>query len=134
MPTVKNRLDHFAALCYQESSEVRVGIIRSDANSEIYCDYTEPDKLDGLQNFDWTQVMVLINIVRSIMGEAWSPEIISFKSNFSVCNAAREVHPNTSFVRNAKHTSITLPSLVLSNSAASNLAIVSPEKLEVTSN
>ncbi|MGB5212568.1 MAG: hypothetical protein WBN88_02825 [Anderseniella sp.] len=68
LPTVKNRLDHFAALCYQESSEVRVGIIRSDANSEIYCDYTEPDKLDGLQNFDWTQVMVLINIVRSIMG------------------------------------------------------------------
>ena len=134
LPTVRARLDRFAVLSHLESSEIRVGIVQSGANSEIYCDYTEPDKLVGLQNFDWTQVMVLIQIVRSIMGKAWTPDTISFKSNFSVCNAAREAHPNTRFLRNSKHTSITLPSLVLSNSAASKLPIVSLERLEVPFN
>lgn len=133
LPTVKSRLDRFAVLSHLESSEVRVGVIQSGANSEIYCDYTEPDKLVGLQNFDWTQVMVLIQIVRSIMGNAWSPETISFKSNFSVCNAAHEAYPNTRFVSNAKHSSITVPSVILSKSTASNLPIVSPERLEFSS-
>ena len=127
-PTVKSRLDQFAALCSMESTEVRVGIIQSGANSELYCDYMKPDDLSGLQNFDWTQVMVLINIVRTIMGNAWFPETINFKSDFRVCNAVREEYPNTRFVCNAKHCSITIPSYVLGKSAESDLPIILPER------
>ena len=64
------------------------------------------------------------------MGNAWSPDTISFMSNFSVCNAAREEQPNTRFVKNSNHTSITFPSHVLSKSAALDLPIVSPKRLE----
>ncbi len=65
---------------------------------------------------EWTQVTVLIEAVRSITGETWSPDEIRFKSDFSVCDAAREANPNTRFVKRSAHTSIIGPALVLAAS------------------
>jgi len=129
-PTVKSRLDRFANLAALESSEVRVGIAQSGASVEVFCDYTVPDDLTGLSNFDWTQAMVLVEIVRSVMGETWCPNAFNFQSRFSVCDDARQAYPNTAFINGAKHTSITFPSIVLSKCAASCLPSSSLEMFE----
>ena len=129
-PTVKSRLDRFANLAALESTEVRVGIAQSDASVEVFCDYTAPDDLTGLSNFDWTQAMVLVEIVRSVMGKTWCPDAFNFQSRFSVCDDARQTYPNTVFTTGAKHSSITFPSNVLSKCAASCLPSSSLEMFE----
>jgi AraC-like DNA-binding protein len=62
--------------------------------------------------------MVLIEIVRGIAGKTWSPDEIRFRSDFKVCNAAREANPNTRFINQSSHTSIVFPSSLLAASKA----------------
>ncbi|WP_161492645.1 hypothetical protein [Pseudophaeobacter leonis] len=79
MSTVKARLDRFACLSKLEDSDVSIGVIKSDGRAEVFCDAVAPDGLNGIHISEWTQVMVLIDLVRSITGENWSPDEIRFK-------------------------------------------------------
>ena len=117
LPTVKTRLDCLSKLIALEDSDTRVGVNRFNGSAEIYCDAKSLDEPSDPIS-EWTQVKVLIEAVRSITGENWSPDEIRFQSDFSVCDAAREANPNTRFITQSAHTSIILPSSLL---AASNL-------------
>jgi len=130
LPTVKSRLDRIALLSRLEDTSVQVGLVQSSVSAEVYCDITSPQGLNGTHIGEWTQVKVLIEIVRSIMGKNWSPEVINFKSNFSVCNAAREETPDTRFVTNANHTSIVMSSSVLAMGKAKTRPTCSLETFE----
>ncbi|WP_223427900.1 helix-turn-helix transcriptional regulator [Tateyamaria pelophila] len=127
MPTVKARLDRFAGLSELEDSDVNIGIAESDAIAEVFCDVVQPKELKGYDIAEWVQVYVLIDIVRSIMGKGWSPDEIRFKSDFSVCDAAREANPNTRFLSQSVHTSIIMPSSVLAASQLTCGAAQVPE-------
>ena len=116
LPTVKARLDRFAGLSALEDSDVNIGIAESDGIAEVFCDVVQPEELKGYDIAEWVQVYVLIDIIRSIMGKSWSPDEIRFKSDFSVCDAAREANPNTRFLTHSAHTSIIMPSSVLAAS------------------
>lgn len=116
MPTVKARLDRFACLSALEDSDVDIGIAESDAIAEVFCDVVPPEELKGYDIAEWVQVYVLIDIIRSITGTSWSPDEIRFKSDFSICDAARQANPNTRFVKRSVHTSLTMPSSVLAAS------------------
>ena len=118
MPTVKSRLDRFASLSRLEDSDVGVGVIKSNGSAAVFCDIPPVEGMNGLHISEWTQVMVLIEIIRSITGKTWFPDEIRFKSDFKVGQAARKANPNTRFITHSAHTSIILPSSVL---AASNL-------------
>ena len=116
MPTVKARLDCFSSLSKLEDSDVNIGVVKSDGVAEVFCDITPPEGLNGLHISEWTQVTVLIEVVRSVMGKSWSPDEIRFKADFKVCRAAREANPNSRFITRSAHTSIIMPSSVLAAS------------------
>ena len=127
MPTVKTRLDRFACLSALEDSDVNIGIAEFDAIAEVFCDVVPPEGLKGYDIAEWVQVYVLIDIVRSITGENWSPDEIRFKSDFSVCDAAREANPNTRFLSRSAHTSIIMPTSVLAASKLTCAAAQVPD-------
>ena len=132
-PTVKSRLQRLAYLARLESSDAIVGIVQSGASIEIYCDRAKPEEVRGLHICEWTRLMVLIEVIRDVMGQTWSPDVISFQSNFSVCDDARQTHPNTRFVKNANRTSITMPSSVLAAGTAFNRPTCSLQGSEISS-
>jgi AraC-like DNA-binding protein len=113
LPTVKARLDRFACLSRLEDSDVNIGIVDSHGMAEVFCDDALPEGLNGYDVIEWTEVSVLIDVVRSIIGETWSPDEIRFTSDLRVCDEARNAHPNTRFVPNSAHTSIIMPSSAL---------------------
>ena len=115
LPTVKARLDCLSNLIALEDSDTRVGVIGINGSAEIYCDSKSPE-IPSDPISEWTQVTVLIDAIRSITGETWSPDEIRFKSDFSVCDAAREANPNTRFLSRSAHTSIVVPTAVLAAS------------------
>ncbi len=115
LPTVKARLDCLSNLIALEDSDTRVGVIGFNGSAEIYCD-SKSSEIPSDPISEWTQVTVLIEAVRSITGENWSPDEIRFKSDFSVCDDAREALPNTRFLAQSAHTSIIMPSSVLAAS------------------
>ena len=115
LPTVKSRLDCLSDLIKLEDSNVRVGVAGFNGSAEIYCDAKSLDEPEDPIS-EWTQVSVLIDTIRSVTGDMWSPDEIRFKSDFSVCDAAREANPNTRFLSQSAHTSIIIPSSVLAAS------------------
>ena len=119
MPTVKACIDRFSYLSTLEDSDISIGIIESDGIAEVFCDVKPPEGLNNLHITEWTQVIALIEIIRSIVGKTWSPDEIRFKSDFSVCSAAREANPNTRFLKHSVYTSIVMPSSVLAVSQMS---------------
>ena len=123
LPTVKARLDCLSNLIALEDSDTRVGVIGFNGSAEIYCDGSSPE-MPSDPISEWTQVTVLIEAVRSITGDNWSPDEIRFKSDFSVCDEAREAHQNTRFIGQSAHTSIIMSSSVL---AASKLSCGMPQ-------
>lgn len=129
MSTVKARLDRFACLSKLEDSDVSIGVIKSDGRAEVFCDAVAPDGLNGIHISEWTQVMVLIDLVRSITGKNWSPDEIRFKSDFSVCDEAREANPNTRFRKRSARTSIIMPLSVLAASKITCGAAQAPDQV-----
>jgi AraC-like DNA-binding protein len=117
-PTVKARLDCLSNLIALEDSDARVGVISFNGRAEVYCD-SKPSEIPNDPISEWAQVTVLIEAIRDITGENWSPDEIRFKSDFSVCDDAHEANPNTLFRTQSAHTSIVIPSSVL---AASKLS------------
>ena len=126
LPTVKARLDCLCNLIALEDSDVRVGVAGFNGSAEIYCDAKSPEEPDDPIS-EWTQVTVLIDAIRSITGEIWSPDEIRFKSDFSVCDAAREANPNTRFLSRSAHTSIVMPTAVLAASQLTCAAAQVPD-------
>ena len=126
LPTVKARLDCLSNLIALEDSDTQVGVIGINGSAEIYCDSKSPE-IPSDPISEWTQVTVLIDAIRSITGETWSPDEIRFKSDFSVCDAAREANPNTRFLTQSAHTSIIMPSSVLAASKLTSAAAQVPE-------
>jgi AraC-like DNA-binding protein len=98
-----------------EDSNVRIGVAGLNGSAEIYCDAKSLDEPDDPIS-EWTQVTVLIEAIRSITGENWSPDEIRFKSDFNVCDDARAANPNTRFLTQSAHTSIVRPASVLAAS------------------
>ncbi|MEP4987133.1 MAG: helix-turn-helix transcriptional regulator [Paracoccaceae bacterium] len=113
LPTIHARLHGLSKLIKLEDSTARVGIIKTDDSAEIFCDGAPPDGIDGIPISEWTQVTVLIEVIRTILGQTWTPDEIRFKSDFKVCDAARMANPNTRFINRANHTSIVVPSSML---------------------
>ena len=126
LPTVKAHLDGLSKLISLEDSSVRIGVLNFDGSAEIYCDGTMPEVLSDPIS-EWTQVTVLIEVIRSITGNAWSPDEIRFQSDFSICDAAREANPNTRFINQSAHTSIIMPSSLLAASKLTNGSAQVPE-------
>ena len=128
LPTVKARLDCLSNLIKLEDSNVRIGVAGLNGSAEIYCDAKSLDGPDDPIS-EWTQVTVLIDTIRSVTGDMWSPDEIRFKSDFSVCDAAREANPNTRFLAQSAHTSIVMPTGVLAASQLTCGAAQAPDPL-----
>lgn len=111
MPTVKQRLDCLSNLISLEDSDTCVGVLYHVGSAEVYCD-SKSSEVSSDPISEWTQVTALIETIRSVTGETWSPDEIRFKSDFGVCDMAREANPNTNFIKQSAHTSIIVPSSV----------------------
>lgn len=118
IPTVRARLHGLSELIKLEDSDTLVGLIETNGRAEIFCDGAPPDGLVGASISEWTQVSVLIEVIRTIAGRLWTPDEIRFRSDFRVCDAARAAHPDTRFIKRANHTSIVVPSSLLATGTA----------------
>ena len=127
LPTVKAHLDGLSKLISLEDSSVRIGVLNFDGSAEIYCDGTMPEVLSDPIS-EWTQVTVLIEVIRSITGN----DLVSGRNQVSIrfqqsVDAAREANPNTSFINQFAHTSIIMPSSLLAASKLTNGSAQVPE-------
>jgi AraC-like DNA-binding protein len=113
LPTIHARLHGLSELIRLEDSGAEVGLVKTNGSAEVFCDGAPPDGLDGIPISEWTQVSVLIEVIRTVAGKTWTPDEIRFRSGFKACNAAHEANPNTRFIRRSKHTSILVPSSIL---------------------
>ena len=113
LPTIHARLHRLSKLIKLEDSDVDVGFIKTNGRAEVFCDGPSSDGRNGVPISEWTQVSVLIEVIRTITGRFWMPDEIRFKSDFSVCDAARAANPNTRFIARSNHTSIVMPSSLL---------------------
>ena len=112
-PTIHARLHRLSKLIKLEDSGVEVGTVKTNGRVEVFCDGPSADRRNGLPISEWTQVSVLIEVIRTVAGKTWTPDEIRFKSDFKVCEAARAANPNTRFIDRSNHTSIVMPSSLL---------------------
>jgi AraC-like DNA-binding protein len=68
----------------------------------------------GLRFEDWSDLMVLIAIVKSFAGQHWQPEEIAFRKNLPVSLLAQEKFPDAHFLMEQKVASINVPRKLLS--------------------
>jgi AraC-like DNA-binding protein len=113
LPTIHARLHGLSKLIKLEDSDVDVGFIKTNGRAEVFCDGPSIDGRNGVPISEWTQVSVLIEVIRTVAGKTWTPDEIRFKSDFKVCEAARAANPNTRFIDRSNHTSIVMPSSLL---------------------
>ncbi|ESQ14636.1 MAG TPA: AraC family transcriptional regulator [Chromatiaceae bacterium] len=113
LPTIHARLHGLSRLIRLEDSGAEVGVIKTNGRTEIFCDGAPPDGLDGIPISEWTQVSVVIEVIRTVAGKTWTPDEIRFRSDFKVCEGARAANPNTRFISRSNHTSIVMPSSLL---------------------
>lgn len=79
----------------------------------VICDQPGLERSPALVCTEWMNLQAVVSIVRSVAGETWTPEEISFVSSLGPHDAAWEAFPNTRMLTLQAHTSVVVPRDVL---------------------
>jgi len=112
-PTVLSRLRQLFELSLLEDSHLRLDLKCLGPTVQVICDMEIPRDNPGMAASDWTQAAAVIDVIRNATTPAWTPQTITFQTEFEVCAEAREAFPNTRIVTGAPHTSVLFPREVL---------------------
>lgn len=117
-PTVFGRLKRFMQLSALEDSHLRMEVI---ANRSMVCVTSEmdiPEDTPGMSASNWTQVAVVLEVIRSVVGPKWAPSKITFKTDFAPCWDAQQAFGNTRIETGAENTALYFPREVLSKAVS----------------
>ena len=88
-------------------------IYREGSSFRVVCDQPGFEHSPGLVCTEWMNLQAVVSIVRSVAGESWTPEQMTFVSSIEPHDPAREAFPNTEFLASQSHTSVLVPRDVL---------------------
>lgn len=83
------------------------------ASVRVICDQPGLERSAALVCTEWMNLQAVVSIVRSVAGETWIPEEITFVSSLGPHEAAWEAFPNTRMLTSQAHTSVLVPRDVL---------------------
>lgn len=83
------------------------------ASVRVVCDQPGLERSPALVCTEWMNLQAVVSIVRSVAGETWIPEEITFVSRLGPHDAAWKAFPNTRMLTSQAHTSVLVPRNVL---------------------
>ncbi|MEJ8572384.1 AraC family transcriptional regulator [Microbaculum marinum] len=83
------------------------------ASVRVVCDQPGLEHTAGFVCTEWMNLQAVVSIVRCIAGAAWTPEEVTFVSDFAPHDRAKEAFPNTRMLMSQIHTSVLVPRDVL---------------------
>lgn len=107
------RMEAMLRLISLEDGALRSSVVEEAGRLRIRCDLAGFACSPALAYSEWLQIFGFVASVRSIAGEDWCPEEITFVAHGTVPEAARTVFPNTRFLTGQRHCSILAPRDVL---------------------
>ncbi len=113
-PTLNVALSHFQRLVREEDPQVRFWFDAGDAHAALNMHYRLPLNAVDQRTQDWSELMVLIAIVRAFAGSEWQPTQLSLRSPLEIGRYAQEEFPNTRILVSQSVSSILLPNEYLS--------------------
>lgn len=127
-PTVDAKLQRLAVLVALEHPLIRIRVRQKNGMASVTLKYSATSDLRGFEMFEWAQLMVVVQVVRSIAGADWAPSAVTFRSDFQVADEAQRAFPNTRFITRSRATSISFPSHVLAISAKSAVSSAAKDR------
>ena len=112
--TLNVALSHFQTLVSQEANLMRAWIDRWDAHAVFNLRYGLPLNAIDRRFEDWSQIRVMIAIIRAFAGSEWQPAQLSLCSPLPIERRAQEEFSNTRILASQSACSILIPNEVLS--------------------
>lgn len=113
-PTLKAALGKFRELVHLEDNYISFWITPGMTTARLCIASNFPVEPQDQLYEDWNEIMALIAVVRTFLGQAWAPEEIGFRSNIPPGRLASEQFPATHFVIGQNAAWITVPLEMLS--------------------
>jgi len=107
------RVEAMLRLISLEDGALRSCVVEASEGLRICCDLAGFADSPALAYSEWLQIFGFVAAVRSIAGEDWCPDEITFVAHGEVPDAARAAFPNTRFLTGQRHCSIVAPREVL---------------------
>ena len=107
-PTLKVALGHFGRLVHLEDTYVKFWLSIDGDTAKLHMTNFCPQDQLGLRDEDWSQVLILITIVRAFAGPSWAPRAMGFRSHGLISRFASETFPDTRFLTGQKSVFVTL--------------------------
>ncbi|WP_170386274.1 helix-turn-helix transcriptional regulator [Ruegeria atlantica] len=112
-PTLACRLKAFFELVAKENSDNRSGMHHFGGQTLIWIDVPGKRMAKPHSDSSWLHIGALIWIVRSVLGQSWVPNRITFQQKFDLCDESLDEYGNTRFNFEEPHTSFVLPTKYL---------------------
>ncbi len=108
--SLKGFLERYFEIARRYVSYRQYGFRAQGNDVLLYCDCIEDlHAFDWLAVLDWSQVMVLVALLRRVVGDDFQPEEITLQHFGAIPNLAREELPRTRIRSGAASTSVRLP-------------------------
>ena len=112
--TLNRALHSFRRLVSLEDASLKIYLIAEDTASKICIKHCVKAGPLGQRNAEWTQLLVIIEIIRLFSGLTWSPQKMGFAANLPLSGYAYEQFPDTQLYINQLHSWIEIPNHMLS--------------------
>ena len=108
-PTVFGRLKRLMQLSALEDSHLQMGMTAVGQTVCVKSDMDIPADTPGMSASNWAQLAVVLEVIRSVMGQEWTPSRITFRTKFAPCWDAKQAFGNTRITTGAAHTAMYFP-------------------------
>ena len=113
-PTLKVALESFRELVSLEDSYVNFWVSEGETTVKLCTSYGFPLDPRGVRIEDWSNLIVLLAIVRAFAGPSWQPKEMAFRSTIQLGRYAAEQFPNTRFLTGQQAAWFSVPRDLLS--------------------
>ncbi|WP_455204087.1 helix-turn-helix domain-containing protein [Kaarinaea lacus] len=112
--TLKTALYTFSRVVTMEDASVKLWLVREDATIRVCNKYLVESGSLGLRNAHWSQLLVILDVIRLFAGPNWRPQKMGFASNLPLNRYAQEQFPNTHLYTGQQYNWIEIPNHLLS--------------------
>ncbi|WP_455207981.1 helix-turn-helix domain-containing protein [Kaarinaea lacus] len=112
--TLISALHTFRRLVTMEDASVKIWLVHEDCTVKVCNKYLVEGGPVGLRNAHWTQLLVILDVIRLFAGPNWRPQKMGFASNLPLKLYAQEQFPNTHLYTGQQCNWIEIPNHLLS--------------------
>jgi AraC-like DNA-binding protein len=108
-PTLYSALTTLCANAHLEDTNLRMFLASHGESVRLHSQLIGVKGLQGLQNSQWLQNVLSIQIVREFVGPRWAPSTIAFEADYRPAIEVREYWPETRFLCAQPYSWIDIP-------------------------